>query len=54
MADRASGWLLPESEREEIAAWFESRARSVDRCEEPAQQGLHMLAARRLLSKGLP
>lgn len=54
MADRAPGWLLPESEREEIAAWFESRARSVDRCEEPAQQGLHMLAARRLLSKGLP
>lgn len=54
MADRARAWLLTESDRREVASWFANRARSVDRCQEPAQEGLHMLAARGLLSRGVP
>lgn len=54
MADRARQWLIPGSEREEIARWFASRARAVDRCEAPAQQGLAMLAGRGWLSRGVP
>jgi len=54
VADRARGWLLPESDRLEVAEWFAGRARSVDRLEEPAQAGLGMLASRGLLSRGVP
>lgn len=52
--DRSQQWLIPQSERLEIARWFASRARLVDRCQEPAQLGLEMLAARGMLSRGVP
>lgn len=54
MVDRTEKWLLPQSDRFEIAEWFAGRAGAVDRCQEPAQQGLHMLATRGMLSKGIP
>ena len=54
MAERTQGWRLPERERREIAEWFAGRARSVDRCQEPAHEGLRLLAARGWLSRGVP
>lgn len=54
MEDRTQAWLLSQSDRLEVARWFAGRAGAVDRCREPAQRGLEMLAARGMLSKGVP
>lgn len=54
MSDQTQAWLLPEPVRLEIADWFTQRAVPVDRCQEPAQQGLEMLAERGVLAKGVP